>query len=180
MDFYYSYGPVETTTPWDRPTWDTFYEWWDEFKQLEGVSDYEFYISGSSLVDIENTWDIDVIVTGNIKDFVSLSRLIQRGRELGFEKKIYIDMIYYNSIEFCYGELTEESRKYYLKGRLGGTETKVVNGVVEFEYSREEDYSPYEELGSDLIFYYVRYPGTKHFNNKERYSPTNRVKKLEY
>jgi len=179
MSFFYRYGEVETDISWNRPTWETFYAWWEEFKLEEGVSDYECYISGSSLVDIENTWDVDVIITGPIKDFVVLNNIIRKGREMGFSKKIYIDICYYDSIEFCYYELEEENIRWYLKGHQSGEELKIVDGVITIKkVLGYNGLTPFNQQGSKMVFYYTKQPTKKNLDNKGRYHPTNRAKKL--
>jgi hypothetical protein len=180
MSFYYKFGTVETTTPWNRPTLEVFNEWWEEFKTFEGVSDYDFYLSGSFLTlrDTDKTWDVDVIVTGPIKNFVNLSDILKHGRLLGFQKKIFIDLFYYDSIEFCYGEISEENIKYYLKGFLLGQELKIVDGKTEVDRKLHSTLTPGKPYGSDVGFVYTKQPTVKQLNNKEKYHPTNRAKKL--
>lgn len=180
MSFYYRFGPVETTIPWNRPTVEVFDEWWEEFKTFDGVSDYNFYMSGSFLnpENRPNTWDVDIIVTGPIKKFTTLSDILKHGRSLGFQKKIFIDIFYYDSIDFCYGEISEENIKYYLKGMLIGEEIKIVDGETEVDKKYYSTLTPGKEYGSDVGFIYVKQPTLKQLNNKEKYHPTERVKKL--
>ena len=180
MSFYYKYGTVETTIPWNRPTLEVFNEWWEEFKTFEGVSDYDFYMSGSFLTlrDTDKTWDVDVIVTGPIKNFVNLSDILKHGRLLGFQKKIFIDLFYYDSIDFCYEELDKKNKKYYLRGFLMGEEIKVVNGETKLKKKLYSDLTPGKGYGSDVGFVFMPQPTEKQIQNKERYHPTNRAKKL--
>ncbi len=180
MSFYYKFGTVETTVAWNRPTEEVFNEWWEEFKTIDGVSEFDFYLSGSFLnpENIPNTWDVDIIVTGPIKRFTTLSDILTKGRELGFQKKIFIDLFYYASIDFCYGEISEENVKYYLKGFLLGEELKIVDGETRVDKKLHSDLIPGKEYGSKVGFTYIKQPTPKQLNNKEKYHPTKRVKKL--
>lgn len=176
-DFYYRFGSVETTSPWDRPTWDKFYAWWDKFKTLEGVEDYDFHVVGGALYDIENTWDVDVAITGNIKNFVVLGELIKKGRQMGFDEfNIFVDLFWYESIKFCYEDITEENLKYYLKGTLVGDEVKIRNGVVRLERPERKGLVPTKNGQTEMVFHFIGQPTKKHLNKPKDYHRTPPIK----
>lgn len=134
MSFYYRYGQLETTHPWDRPTWEKFYQWWDEMKTMDGLEDYELYVVGGMLHDPETTWDVDVLITGRPKDLDVLGEIITRGRDLAINKyHIFVDLFWYSSIEFCYEEVIEENVKFYIRGTICGDEVKMRDGVILIE-----------------------------------------------
>lgn len=172
MDFYYRYGPVDTTTPWNRPTWDAIYDWWEEFKTTEGVEDYDFHIIGGVLYDMDNTWDVDISVTGVVKDFKVLGDLLKHARSLGHNKyKLFVDMFWYSSIDFCYEEISEENIKYYVKGTLGGDEVKVRDGEVLLHKEIGSGLIPVIGDGNeDLIFFFVQQPSDKHLSKPKGYN----------
>ena len=45
--FYFRIGNIETTTPWERPRYDNFKGWWNNFNKEVDLSDYKVYLVGS-------------------------------------------------------------------------------------------------------------------------------------
>jgi hypothetical protein len=176
-EFYYRFANVETTTPWARPTWERFYAWWDKFKTFEGVEDYEFHIVGGSLYDIENTWDVDVTITNPIKNFVVLGELIRRGRDMALnEFNIYVDLFWYDSIQFCYDDITEENKRYYLKGTLKGDEVKIRNGEEVLYAFEKNGLVPNKDDQKDMVFFFIQQPTPKHLKKPKDYHRTPPIK----
>lgn len=171
MDFYYRYGPVETTNPWYRPNWDVINAWWEDFKTTEGVEDYEFHVIGGVLYDIDNTWDVDISITGNIKNFKVLGNLLKHARQLGFDKyNLFIDIFWYSSIDFCYENIVEDNIKYYLKGTLKGDEVKVKHGEIKLQRVENEGLVPCENDNEDMIFFFIQQPSEKHLDKPMGYN----------
>lgn len=176
MEFYYRFGKAETNKPWDRPTWERFYQWWDRFKTIDGVSDYDFHVVGGALYDIENTWDVDVAITGPVKNFKVLGDLITKGRQMGFDMGIFVDIFWYHSIDFCYEEIIEGNIKYYLKGTLKGDEIKMQDGEVVLFVDSKNGLVPKKNDNEDMVFYFVQQPSEKHLKKPEGYNKTPPVK----
>lgn len=171
MDFYYRYGTVETTIPWNRPTWEVFYQWWDEVKHLEGVDDYDIYITAGALYDIKNTWDIDLIILGVIRDPDVLCRMIHDFRDIGMNKyKIYIDPFWMNSIEFCYADPNDQPRSLYMRATLPGDEIKLINGEQVLYNPLKGD--PLGTVNNEypLNFQTTWFPLLKHLDKPKGYS----------
>jgi len=127
--FYYRFGVVETHTAWKRPSFETFYKWWNEFKTLEGVENYDFYVVGGALYDIEKTWDIDVAIIGDVKDVDNLGYLMEKGLDIALNKYfIYVDLNWYSSIKFAYENNDYSNRRWYLAGSICGPEIKEIDG----------------------------------------------------
>lgn len=71
--FIYKRGIVETNTPWTKPS----YEKLKDFLEVIDISteifkQYECYLIGGVLFDFENTWDVDIVMTGQISDYETL------------------------------------------------------------------------------------------------------------
>lgn len=134
-NFKYVYGPVETTKPWKRPSWEVLEQWWEDFKKIDGVDKYEFYLVGGMLIDIKNTWDADVLFTGRPGSLDEIGRLITVGRDMALNKyRMFIDIFWYDDLSFCYPEtdgVDEIDRKYYFRAELNGREIKIRNGIEE-------------------------------------------------
>lgn len=82
--FYYKKGPIEVTTPWERPSKSKFKKWLKDFWAIEGIKNYKIWLCGGFLSNRE-TWDIDIILTG-IPNYQELERIMIEGTRIGFEK----------------------------------------------------------------------------------------------
>lgn len=97
MTFKYKIGDLETSVPWDRPSKEKLQKWYQDFIQIPGVENYEFWV-GSSLFNVEDTWDVDIIIIGEIKDYYILKNILDKSIELGFKHKQLIDMFHSNQL----------------------------------------------------------------------------------
>lgn len=167
MDFYYRYGSVETTVRWNRPSWDVLYEWWDEMKTVEGVSDYDFHVIGGALYDIENTWDFDIGITGTMKDLNQLGYIIHHARDLAINKyHIYVDPYWYSSIDFHFMDISTEKRSY-IRGTLPGDEIKVADGEEKINRVIPGQTMGTEHNDYPINFQIATYPQPKHLKKPE-------------
>ena len=135
MSFKYKIGNIETNEPWTRPNKNLLGMWYEEFKQLPGVTNYKL-LAGDSLLTVEDTWDVDIMVTGKIQDYTELKNFLNKGIELGFKYKQLVD-VFYCSYVFSY---TEGFKPFY-KLRTWKGQYKEKDGVVEVnkEYPYKEE-----------------------------------------
>jgi hypothetical protein len=89
--FHYKIGDIATATPFKKPTREGVEVWWDKFKDTPHLNDYEVYIGGAVLNNIE-TWDVDIILTGEIKYFNELYNILNSAVQLGFKHWLLIDI----------------------------------------------------------------------------------------
>lgn len=177
MDFYYRYCTVETTTPWNRPSLDVLYSWWEEMKTIEGVLDYDFYVVGGAVYDIDNTWDIDIIILGNIVDTNQLGYIIHKCRDLAMNKyRICVDPYWMSSIDFRHMEPIKENIRTYLRATLTGDEVKIVNGEIVFSGKIPGDRLGTEDNEYPLTFQAVRFPQPKHLEKPIDYNRVPYIK----
>jgi hypothetical protein len=85
--FIYKRGIVETNTPWTKPT----YEKLKDFLEIIDVSteifkQYECYLIGGVLFDFENTWDVDIVMTGQISDYETLESYMNILYDISFNQ----------------------------------------------------------------------------------------------
>lgn len=171
MDFYYRYGSVETNRKWDRPSWDVFYQWWEEAKTIEGVEHYDFYVVGGCLFDIENTWDIDINIVGEIKDPGQLGYILHTFRDLALNKYgIFVDPFWMSSIKYCYEPPIYENMKFYIRATLTGDEVKIRDGETVLDRKLAGDRHGTEMNEYPLTFQLIRYPQPKHLKKPEGYN----------
>lgn len=122
MSFYYEIGKLTTTDKWFRPDKDLLKTWYSQIKELQGFSKYTYY-AGDSLLKVEKTWDVDVLMTGEIDDYEELRDFLNDCIQLGFEHRQLID-IYHVSNIFTW----EDGFKPYNKIRSWTHQKKVING----------------------------------------------------
>ncbi len=103
-DFEYVKGPVKTNTPWFRPDPVQLNNWRDEIFKIPGIDKYRVWVYGGCLEEWQ-TWDTDVVLTGEILDKEELQNILIAMTRLGLEKRQLID------VNWCgYRE------KHFLKG----------------------------------------------------------------
>ena len=95
--FYHSYAGHEHFAPLLNPTPDILRKWWYEFSQICG--DYDVYLVGSLAEKMFGTYtgkvhDLDIVLTGEVKDLDELKRILRDAVYLGFKRDILCDIKY--------------------------------------------------------------------------------------
>ena len=176
MTFSYRLGNIQTTTPWARPSWSALDSWWEEYKNIPGTEHYKHYVVGHALYDIDNTWDIDIALIGDIPNIDQLGNILEQGLDLALNKyKTYIDLKWYSSIGFRYTDNSPSSRRFYIRGELPGVEEKIRNGRQEIFKLRDYKDSSMHDLDDlctnhPVMFRTIVYPGKKHLNKPSDYN----------
>ena len=122
MNFEYTIGDIKTTTPWSRPNKDLLYNWYKEFKKIPGIDNYEFW-AGSALFNVEDTWDVDIVILGEVQDYNELKNILDTSIDLGFKNKQLIDIFHSNGLWYF-----DDVYKPVTKIRNWKYWTKYVNG----------------------------------------------------
>ena len=96
--FYCKLGDIETSTPWMRPTIDSFRRWSMEWVQLNNLSDFDVYLVGGFAEKLNNydleTWDVDIVLRGDIQSFENLKSVMDSAVSLGFSNCMLIDIMW--------------------------------------------------------------------------------------
>ena len=144
--FKYKIGNIETIIPWSKPDKIQLEKWYRDFIQIPWIQDYEYWV-GSSLCNVEDTWDVDRIITGEIKDYEILKNILDKSIELGFRKKQLIDIFHSNNLWHFDQPYTPTTKirnwKYwekYINGNLMRTVTienckEIIPGLYEKTYT---------------------------------------------
>ena len=66
MSFFYQKGKVTTTIPWQRPNPDSIVKLLDNIIPKVNAQGLELRIMGGCLLDMNATWDLDLLLTGQI------------------------------------------------------------------------------------------------------------------
>jgi hypothetical protein len=169
--FYYKRGDIEITNPWERPNNINFESFLRDFKQIQGIQNYQVYLVGAfcenyHLSTQRETWDVDLILIGNIIDYIELKNILNQSMELGFKHNLLIDIAWRSSLP----NLNLFSQEKII------TYTKATQHTLKAEWSQEVE-GEIKEITSGL--YYVKFNPDKAYNKfitKEYILP---YKKLE-
>lgn len=93
--FHFKIGPVETTTPWQRPCQENFDLWRQSFFKLKGINNYTVWLCGGFLEQQWETWDVDIILTGT-PNYPELEDILIKGHQIGFENRLLVDIQHYD------------------------------------------------------------------------------------
>lgn len=158
MQFEYKIGEVKTNTPWFRPDKERLKKWYTDFSKIPGTEKYT-YLAGDSLLTTE-TWDADIMVVGEIEDYLELKNILVEGIRLGFKHLQLVD-IFYCSYVFTY----EEGFKPFYKIRPWKGYTKIRDGEIEID----KEYRYTEEIVEGLFKIQHDEPPRSFFYWKEMY-----------
>ena len=101
--FYYKRGDIEVTDPWERPNNINFESFLKDFKKIKGIEDYQVYLVGAFCENYylgtqRETWDVDLILIGEIKDYLKLKNILNRAMKIGFKHSLLVDISWRNSL----------------------------------------------------------------------------------
>lgn len=99
--FYTSYAGHEHFAPIVEPTPEHLRSWWYEFSQICG--DYDVYLVGSLAEKMFGNYigkihDIDIILSGEVKDLDNLKKVLRDAVYLGFKRDIFLDIKYQSPV----------------------------------------------------------------------------------
>ena len=95
---YIQIGEFTSTYPNKKPTPEGVAYWWNDFKKTPHLDDYEVYICGAVLEGIDNTWDLDVVITGDIKYHNELKFILDEGIRIGLKYWMLVDIVWTSRI----------------------------------------------------------------------------------
>jgi hypothetical protein len=157
FEFYASIGDVHTTQPWGRPNIINLEAWWNEWKEVKGLYDYEVYLSGALAEQVWGnykgmTWDVDIILIGDVKDTKEFKHIMDEGYRIGWANRLCMDMFHSTDMDCC---LNTEFKPFklirngssFIKRSLGETHevpfsirandvNELENGLFEFIYTQ--------------------------------------------
>lgn len=167
--FYYKKGEIIHTKPWNRPTPEKFEQWLKEWKKLEGLNNYEVYLTGGFCQNYFlnknlKTWDIDLFLTSDlevIKDYKILKKLLIEGVNIGFKYDLLIDIYWRNKIptinEFpdkkiiTYTEITKKSIIENWTEKVRGTRKELIPGLYLVDLEPKRAYNKFKSKNYELV-----------------------------
>ena len=151
--FYFKMGNVETKTPWQRPTMETFALWWEQIKNYDKIKDYNIILSGAFAEKIwghydSDTWDVDIIVTNMPHGPIHLRNLLELMIQIGLNNELLVDAFYqdwlFEGVNFTpfvkyrisdgwYKERGDEVLKWKF---ISDNTTELIPGLWSYEYTQ--------------------------------------------
>ena len=169
--FYYKRGDIEVTDPWGRPNNINFESFLKDFKKIKGIEDYQVYLVGAFCENYylntqRETWDVDLILIGKIKNHLELKNILNKAMEIGFKYNLLIDIAWRSNLP----NLNLFSQEKVI------TYTNAIQHTLETEWSQVVE-GEIKELLSGL--YYVKFNPDKAYNKFINKKYTLPYKKLE-
>ena len=170
--FYYKRGNIEITDPWERPNNINFESFLKDFKKIKGIEDYQIYLVGAFCENYylntqRKTWDVDLILIGEIKDYLKLRNILNRAMKIGFKHSLLIDISWRSSLP----NLNLFSQEKVI------TYTNAEQYTLETEWKQSVE-GETKEIISGL--YYVKFNPIKAYNKFISKNYTLNYKKLEF
>jgi hypothetical protein len=170
--FYYKRGDIEVTDPWKRPSKESFESFLIDFQQLKGIQNYQVYLVGAFCENYylgtnRETWDVDLILRGDIQDYTELKDILNKSIEIGFKHNILIDIAWRNILPNL-NLLSQEKIITY---------TDVIQYTLETEWKQSVE-GEIKEILSGL--YYVKFNPIKAYNKFISKNYTLNYKKIEF
>ena len=95
MDYLYKYGDVEVYNKFEQPTRQTFHKWRSEFLQNNNLDNYNILFMGNTAeilfgISKLRTYDIDIILSGEVDSYESLSKLMNSAFLIGLKYNFFL------------------------------------------------------------------------------------------
>lgn len=87
INFYYQVGPISTTFPWFRPTPERIKNLVKEAKQIKDYQKYTLFLVGGVVNGkLGKTWDVDIVINGDISDLDQYQNFLAQLYDLALNK----------------------------------------------------------------------------------------------
>ena len=138
--FQAQWGDVVTNHPYRRPTFEAFAKWWMDFKNVKGLEDYDVWLVGSFAEKHYGHYkgiprDLDIVLTGDLKDEEQLKYIMQHGVKMGFDNNL-LDRFSIGQQNFT---LEYDKWEPFCKIKIGKTFTKIQGDRVSVHEYKGDD-----------------------------------------
>jgi len=163
--FHYQRGSVHTGTAWKRPSYQSIKDFFAVINQETDIlSKYDVYLMGGVLYDFNETWDVDLCITGNIQNYEELENDMNLMYDLALNHfRLLLDIQWYEKPlpVVTYEEITSDDFVHYrLKYIKTAYIKKEVGSEVDIVDIRGDE--GVTKLTEYLVGgYHNEYPGTK-------------------
>lgn len=166
-------GNVRASQWWERPTIDKFYKWVVIVKQYihENNINVNMYVCGKFLENIEDTWDVDVILSHpkarnyTKHELLKIRDLMNYGMQLGFDKfNMLMDVVFYLPFDKD-GNFWYSVEEYIKNGKIKSEclysfDKITINGTINQDLN--ESYDSCIEIVKGLFIVMKTSPSDKH------------------
>ena len=99
MGYIYKYGDIEVYNKFQQPTKQIFHKWRNEFLQNNNLDNYNILFMGNAAeilfgISKLQTYDIDIILSGEIDSYENLSKLMNSAFSIGLKYNLCIDIFH--------------------------------------------------------------------------------------
>ena len=99
MNYIYKYGNIEVYNKFEQPTKQTFDKWRSEFLESNDLENYNILFMGNAAeilfgISKLRTYDIDIILSGEIDSYENLSKLMNSAFSIGLKYNLCIDIFH--------------------------------------------------------------------------------------
>ena len=133
QNFKYEIGSVKTEIAWSKPNAKNITELIYEIKKLENYNKYELYLVGGVLNGgLGTTWDIDIVVTGEIV-YEDFEKFLESIYNLALNTLgVCIDVRWYNKpIERLKYLISNGEKEFFKTVRLGYYKKTIGDNITE-------------------------------------------------
>jgi len=142
IEFEYLAGSVKTTTPWFQPTKHIINKFINTINKIENYEKYNLFLVGGVVNDrIGKTWDVDIVVCGEIIPH-EFEKFLHEIYDIALNKfNILVDVRWFNVPIERHNQLVEANKKEkvktirfgYFKKKIGNECMSGVNQIDSFE-----------------------------------------------
>ena len=166
-------GNVRASQWWGRPTMDKFYKWVVIVKQYihKNNINVNMYVCGKFVEKIEDTWDVDVILSHpkarnyTKHELLKIRDLMNYGMQLGFDKfNMLMDVVFYLPFDKD-GNFWYSVEEYIKNGKIKSEclysfDKITINGTINQDLN--ESYDSCIEIVEGLFIVMKTSPSDKH------------------
>jgi len=163
IEFEYQVGSVTTTIPWFQPTKNILNKFIKTIPKIEYYEKYNLFLVGGIVnKKISETWDVDIVVCGEIIPH-EFEKFLHEIYDIALNKfNILVDVRWFNAPIERYNQLVEANKKEKVKTiRFGHYQKKIGNECTEINLFEKG-----KKISKYLVELEVIIPNTKTINTK--------------
>ena len=136
-NYLYKYGNFEVYNRFQSPTKESFYEWRGEFLETTYLDNYNVSFIGNAAerifgVSTIPTYDIDIVLNGEIDSYENLSNIFNTAFEIGLKNNLCIDIFHIDKNVFLtqwWGDYNQI--RFYDRIELNGKSNMIIPNKIE-------------------------------------------------
>ena len=178
MSFYYQIGDINTTRVWDRPNYHNIKSFLKSCRSVGLLDKYRFQIVGNVLFKINQTWDLDINISGDFENYETLEKDFYQILDIGFNNhNILVDITHLDNpmTQLSKEEYYSEDTLKILMNIIRIGYTKIESDTVNFEKDLRKD-PYYKKVSKYLVTRQRFWPDPFWHKNLDQYlnSPQNK------